>query len=55
MMGTQVLRQPLFRTHDSSILELVEARHPLLEENLRASGGSVCQFRFLWMNKTTLW
>ena len=30
----------------SSALELVEARHPLLEENLRASGGSVVPVSF---------
>ena len=29
-----------------SVLELVEARHPLLEENLRASGGSVVPVSF---------
>jgi DNA mismatch repair protein MutS2 len=29
-----------------SVLELIEARHPLLEENLRASGGSVVPVSF---------
>jgi len=32
--------------HPTSTLELVEARHPLLEENLRASGGSVVPVSF---------
>ena len=32
--------------HTSGKLELVEARHPLLEENLRASGGSVVPVSF---------
>jgi DNA mismatch repair protein MutS2 len=31
----------------SDVLELIEARHPLLEENLRASGGSVVPVSFL--------
>jgi len=31
----------------SIVLELIEARHPLLEENLRASGGSVVPVSFL--------
>ncbi|MFN2514835.1 MAG: endonuclease MutS2 [Pyrinomonadaceae bacterium] len=31
---------------NGSILELIEARHPLLEENLRASGGSVVPVSF---------
>jgi DNA mismatch repair protein MutS2 len=30
----------------SQLLELIEARHPLLEENLRASGGSVVPVSF---------
>ena len=30
----------------SKVLELIEARHPLLEENLRASGGSVVPVSF---------
>ena len=30
----------------SEVLELIEARHPLLEENLRASGGSVVPVSF---------
>jgi DNA mismatch repair protein MutS2 len=34
------------RGHTSGTLELVEARHPLLEENLRASGGSVVPVSF---------
>ena len=33
-------------TNTSGRLELVEARHPLLEENLRASGGSVVPVSF---------
>jgi DNA mismatch repair protein MutS2 len=33
-------------THTSGQLELVEARHPLLEENLRATGGSVVPVSF---------
>jgi DNA mismatch repair protein MutS2 len=32
--------------HTSGKLELIEARHPLLEENLRASGGSVVPVSF---------
>jgi DNA mismatch repair protein MutS2 len=32
--------------HPTRTLELVEARHPLLEENLRASGGSVVPVSF---------
>ena len=32
--------------HSTSTLELVEARHPLLEENLRASGGAVVPVSF---------
>ncbi|HEV2707463.1 MAG TPA: endonuclease MutS2 [Pyrinomonadaceae bacterium] len=31
---------------ESEVLELVEARHPLLEENLRASGGEVVPVSF---------
>jgi DNA mismatch repair protein MutS2 len=34
------------QTNASGQLELVEARHPLLEENLRASGGSVVPVSF---------
>jgi len=34
------------RQQTSGILELKEARHPLLEENLRASGGSVVPVSF---------
>ncbi|HEX5873956.1 MAG TPA: endonuclease MutS2 [Pyrinomonadaceae bacterium] len=41
---------PEIQTVDSALssgsLELVEARHPLLEENLRASGGSVVPVSF---------
>ena len=33
-------------SHATSILELKEARHPLLEENLRASGGAVVPVSF---------
>ncbi|PYS47051.1 MAG: hypothetical protein DMF68_17105 [Acidobacteria bacterium] len=33
--------------NESSSLELVEARHPLLEESLRATGGSVVPVSFL--------
>ena len=33
-------------TNSSGALELIEARHPLLEENLRASGGSVVPVSF---------
>jgi len=33
-------------SYESGALELVEARHPLLEENLRATGGSVVPVSF---------
>lgn len=32
--------------NDEQVLELIEARHPLLEENLRASGGAVVPVSF---------
>jgi len=38
--------QDRIQPHTSGKLELVEARHPLLEENLRASGGSVVPVSF---------
>ena len=37
---------PPARTTTTGLLELSEARHPLLEENLRASGGSVVPVSF---------
>jgi len=38
--------QDRIQPHTSGKLELVEARHPLLEENLRAGGGSVVPVSF---------
>ncbi len=38
-------------TNGSGELELIEARHPLLEENLRASGGSVVPVSFALDNE----
>ncbi|HXM34904.1 MAG TPA: hypothetical protein VN920_06945, partial [Pyrinomonadaceae bacterium] len=39
------------QTKASAALELVEARHPLLEENLRTSGGSVVPVSFALDNR----
>src|SRR5215217_5553763 len=38
--------QPQTNTYTSGELKLVEARHPLLEDNLRATGGSVVPVSF---------
>jgi DNA mismatch repair protein MutS2 len=38
-------------TNRSGVLELIEARHPLLEENLHASGGSVVPVSFTLDNE----
>ncbi|HKS08409.1 MAG TPA: Smr/MutS family protein [Pyrinomonadaceae bacterium] len=42
----QVFRCSIPKIESSATLELVEARHPLLEENLRASGGAVVPVSF---------
>ena len=41
------IQKPPATLQSSGELELVDARHPLLEENLRASGGSVVPVSFL--------
>ena len=42
----QVFRCSIPKIESSATLELVEARHPLLEENLRAGGGAVVPVSF---------
>ena len=46
-----VIEQPDERTISSGRLELIEARHPLLEENLRVSMGSVVPVSFALDNE----
>ena len=42
----EIDRRGIDASRARSILELIEARHPLLEENLRASGGAVVPVSF---------